>query len=565
MNNLGIALSAAAGNGIASASSNPNAWNISYSELDHTNSAGFFDIDEMVLAHQFDTASTETVPRGMAFKPDGTKMYICGSQGRDIGEYNLSTAWYPSTATFSQSFSVNSQDTVPRDIYFSDDGLKFFIVGDTNNSVFRYDLDAASPWDISTASHEQTLSVSAKETLPSGIQFKPDGSKMYISGDSSDNVHEYNLTTDWDLNTATWYQSYSLASPTNYENRPMGFYMHPEGTAFWISGIAGDGVDEFTLTTPWDISSASHVQYLKLYNNPAGNSAGNINATAEYQPFGIYWSPDGDHFYMCGNKSTDVHHYKAGVKYLHVETEEIAPNGLFFKSDGMKVYVTGNSGDDINEYTLTTEWDVSTASFSQNRSCKSDNSVMIAPQGLFFKPDGSKVYVTGSSSDVVAQYDLTTDWDISTMSHTQNFSVSAKEANPAGVFFKDDGLKMYVIGFNSDSVHEYDLDEASPWDISTATFNQSFSVSSQETAPRGVFFKTDGLKMYVCGSNGDDVNEYDLDPAWDISTANFLQNFREEKPLDGVLSDIFFKPDGTRYWIIGTSFDTIYQYNIRSS
>jgi hypothetical protein len=42
--------------------------------------------------------------------------------------------------------------------------------------------------------------------------------------------------------------------------------------------------------------------------------------------------------------------------------------------------------------------------------------------------------------------------------------------------------------------------------------------------------------MYVIGSVGDDVNEYDLSTAWDISTASYLQNFfvgTQEKSLTG--------------------------------
>jgi hypothetical protein len=91
------------------------------------------------------------------------------------------------------------------------------------------------------------------------------------------------------------------------------------------------------------------------------------------------------------------------------------------------------------------------------------------------------------------------------------------------VFFKPDGLKMYVIGTISDAVFQYDLSTA--WDVSTASFTypttEYFSVGSQETNPTGVFFKPDGLKMYVIGSFGDDVNEYDLSTAWDVSTASY--------------------------------------------
>ena len=76
------------------------------------------------------------------------------------------------------------------------------------------------------------------------------------------------------------------------------------------------------------------------------------------------------------------------------------------------------------------------------------------------------------------------------------------------MFFKPDGLKMYVIGTTGDDVNEYDLSTA--WDISTAVFLQLFYVGTQEQFPEGLFFKPDGLKMYVIGSTGDAIWSYDL-------------------------------------------------------
>ena len=561
MKPLDKALMAAAGNVSTGGVTNPNAWDISYSALDHSNSSGFFDIDEMILASQFDVVAQENQSRGLSFKTDGTKMYVIGAQGDDVNEYDLSTAWEPATATYSQSFSVQTQDTDPRDIYFNSDGTKFYVVGATNDSVYRYDLSTA--WDVSTASYQQTLSVSAKDTIPTGISMKPDGTKLFIVGDSSKNVHEYALSTAWDLSTASFSQSYSVSG---YENRPFSLSFNPDGTGFWVSGIAGDGVDEFSLSTAWDISTASHVQYLRLYNNTTGNSAGNINASVEYQPLAIYWSPDGDHFYMLGNKSHDVHHYKAGVNYLNVSGQDTSPNSISFNSNGDKLYILGSTGDAIYEYDLSTAWDVSTASYSQSRSVKSDNSVMTAPQGMFFKPDGTKVYVTGQVGDVVGEYDLSTAWDVSTMSHNQNFSVASQEATPSGVCFKDDGTKMYVVGYTSDNVNEYDL--STDWDVSTASYSQAFSLVSPvnyEAAVRGIVFKTDGTKMYITGSSGDDINEYDLSTAWDVSTATFNQFFQESVKPETNQTDVFFKPDGTRYWVTGRTWDRVYQYNIQSS
>jgi sugar lactone lactonase YvrE len=66
---------------------------------------------------------------------------------------------------------------------------------------------------------------------------------------------------------------------------------------------------------------------------------------------------------------------------------------------------------------------------------------------------------------------------------------------------------MYIVGDQANRVYEYDLSTA--WDISTATYNSiSFGVGTQETSPNGVFFKSDGSKMYVVGSGTDTIYQY---------------------------------------------------------
>ena len=150
-------------------------------------------------------------------------------------------------------------------------------------------------------------------------------------------------------------------------------------------------------------------------------------------------------------------------------------------------------------------------------------------------------------------------WNISTATFVQSLSVAAQEATPNGIFFKPDGLKMYVTGSGGDDVNEYNLSTA--WNVSTASYLQNFSVFAQETFPNGIFFKPDGLKMYVTGSSGDDVNEYNLSTAWDISTASYLQNF-SVSAQETLPSDIFFKPDGLKMYIIGTSGGNVNEYTL---
>ena len=247
----------------------------------------------------------------------------------------------------------------------------------------------------------------------------------------------------------------------------------------------------------------------------------------------------------------------SGVSFS-VSSQEAVPTGLFFKPDGLKMYVVGDAGNDVNEYSLSSDWDISTATYVQNFSVATEDT---SPTGLFFKPDGLKMYVVGAVGDDINEYTLSSAWDISTATYSQNFSVATENTSPTGLFFKPDGLKMYVVGGTRfvGVVYLYDL--TTPWDISTATYVQGFNVSTQETSPSGIFFKPDGLKMFIIGSSVDEVKEYSLSSAWDISTATYNQNFSVATE-ETIPTGLFFRPNGRVFYVIGSDTDAIYQYKI---
>ena len=63
--------------------------------------------------------------------------------------------------------------------------------------------------------------------------------------------------------------------------------------------------------------------------------------------------------------------------------------------------------------------------------------------------------------------------------------------------------------------------------IDVGTFlgtNITASVNAQDSQPEALFFKPDGSKMYIIGRTTDDIFEYDLSTAWDITTISFLQS-----------------------------------------
>jgi len=248
-----------------------------------------------------------------------------------------------------------------------------------------------------------------------------------------------------------------------------------------------------------------------------------------------------------------------GVSFS-VATQDAFPQDVTFKSDGTKMYIVGNANNYIFQYSLSTAWDVSTASYDSVSF--STNSQEGGPADIFFKPDGSKFYICGFTGSVY-QYSMSTSWDVSTASYDSvSFSVSTQESSPRSVVFKSDGTKMFVTGTNSDAINEYSLSTA--WDISTASYTTNFSVSSQETAPQGMSFKSDGTKVWIVGGN-EVVYQYSLTTAWDISTASYDSiSFSVSSQMTGAFG-FEFKSDGSKMYVLDISGDVAYQYSTGSS
>ena len=146
----------------------------------------------------FDISDQDVQTRGIAFNNDGTIMYYLGNLDDDLNVYTLSTGFDLSTATFNDingdgsGFDISGQVTVPRGITFNNDGTKMFIVGDAGNDVNEYTLSVG--FDLtSTVTHVGKFVVTDQEINPQGIAFNTTGTKMFIVGNVGDDINEYTL------------------------------------------------------------------------------------------------------------------------------------------------------------------------------------------------------------------------------------------------------------------------------------------------------------------------------------------------------------------------------------
>ena len=198
------------------------------------------------LSNTYATTSQTIYPECIYFKTDGLSMYVGDLGSSNVIQYTLSTAWDISTAVFLQSVSTNAGQCFG--LSFGLNGTKMYVIGPSSFGVSEYTLSTA--WDISTRSYVQNFIVSTQDTSMTGVQISPDGTKMYLTGANSDQVFQYNISTPFDLSTATYNQFFEP-----YFNNPEDLYFATTGYTMYL--VNSSQVQKYALSTAWDISTAS--------------------------------------------------------------------------------------------------------------------------------------------------------------------------------------------------------------------------------------------------------------------------------------------------------------------
>ena len=270
---------------------------------------------EAVFVDNFSVATQETGPIAIAFNNDGTKMFVAGTVGRDVNEYSLSTGFdLSSTVSFVRNLDVSSKETYIAGIAFNTTGTKMFISG-VANKAHEYSLSTG--FDLSTASFVTSLDLVAQESGVTAIAFNNDGTKLFVLGYNGRDVDEYTLSTGFDLSsTLTYVDSFDISSQ---ETDPMGIAFNSDGTKMFISGPVGDDVNEYTLSTGFDLTST--VTFIDNFD--------------------------------ASSQDSDV-------------------RGLTFNNDGTKMFIVGRTGDDINEYSISCSFQVTASSTCDSTSSASD-------------------------------------------------------------------------------------------------------------------------------------------------------------------------------------------------
>jgi sugar lactone lactonase YvrE len=240
---------------------------------------------------------------GIAFNTNGTKMYLVGTDNDSVYQYSLSTPFNVSTTSYdSVTLNVSSQSVFPSAIEFNNDGTKMFIGSSNTNGVFQYSL--SSGFDLSTASYDSvSFDPSSQESNVQGIQFNNDGTKMYIIGTANNTVFQYSLSTGFNLSTASYDSvSFSVASQNT---TAQGLEFNNDGTKlFVVDNEPTEEVYQYDLTTGFDISTAS-------YSNIKLDVSSQDSGT-----YGISFNADGSKMYLAGQDTDYIYQYSTAGSSL---------------------------------------------------------------------------------------------------------------------------------------------------------------------------------------------------------------------------------------------------------
>ncbi|MBW6479166.1 MAG: hypothetical protein K0B37_07035 [Bacteroidales bacterium] len=205
-------------------------------------------LNDFVYSGKYLDISNETEnARATFWKPDGTIVFIIGRDTGNVAAYKLSEPWQIHTAEFLHEINLPCENQ--HGIYLREDGKLMWVSDRT--SLWSFTL--ATPWDITSRSEGINHDLSQFLQRGHDIDFKPDGTILFIDDRDAGAIYEYSLTTPWDVASGTL--SYTL-DISDIQKEVRGVEFLREGRVMMLMDTGRDEILHFNLTEPWNISTA---------------------------------------------------------------------------------------------------------------------------------------------------------------------------------------------------------------------------------------------------------------------------------------------------------------------
>ena len=423
----------------------------------------------------------------------GTLFYACKTGTDVIRQFELTSAYdfstmipyAPNNNNF-KSLAITEPDI--RGVYFSTDGSKFFIHGGSSAKIYRYDM--STNFDVASAT-QNTDTYSYSLSNPWGLWFESAGNKFFVAIYGT-GIRRFDMSTAFDLSTVSTSTGTGWEYDDGQNSQYLGVSFSADGTKLYRNGNNGTKIYQSTLGVGWTISSASYTSSFtnsELLNTPGSNSRGPSN---QYNGSPIIDQNNGTRL-IYGTKSPSLN-YGFVVDMSILSTPYLASSAS---------YTTASS------VAASSAWiDTST-------------NVSAGKRFIYFVNDGSAFFAVNPENQYIEKYSMSTPYDLSSApaggSPTQTLNPTAYENDIQGFYFKPDGKSLITIGGQGNGIDQWNMTTA--WDLSTAShvgfqFVDTDNFTFFTVRPDGTEF------FYNQGNNGTQPRQLQrraINSAWNIS------------------------------------------------
>lgn len=509
-------------------------------------------VDTTRSAASGNTIYTVTSPahsNPMFVKPDGTMLWICGSEGI-IREWRLNVPWNPASgvSTGRSLPALNGNSQSKHGFCFSYDGKYLFRCtywsGYGNIGVSRYTL--SKPWDITTLSakfdHRQLNMYTATFTDNRNMRISRDGKTILIFGPNNNStIYRNVLSKAFDITT---YTSGTSFAPTGMNGEYANWEVSEDGKTWWAWSYASGTVINLyqgSFSTAWNPSTMSVSKTIPLTGfSTQGGTASNI-----YPPMG------------------------------------------FISADGKTTWIWFQSGGGIATYNLETQGGDAAMSYNIDIS---GFGMSAAPTRAWLSQPNVYVALTRTANNLyVYPYQIELDTDTPATTTQAVVGIDATGVLQAGDKVLLNGTTEVTLTSVTETANGLSFKDPAGTTDYIRYYGKNFQTSLTMTQTDPIYLlanmhmriSNNGMYLYVAidntgasGPYGMGIYQYILTTPWDISTAKELDfcpigsyttvssSWNGSYPQ---LSGWDIDPDGKRFFIIwgtATAQAKVYQYNL---
>jgi len=516
---------------------------------------------------------------------NGTTLFTIDNEG-DLRKYTASDAYNASTITEDQTADLTSEDGFMASFHFVSNGDYLYAAG--GGSIYQYNL--TSSYDLTTLTYYDSASV---DLFVNGVRARPNGEQLFAEN-SENTIEVLNLTSSYDISTAELTKTVFLDGRAYYPS------FNDDGSKMFGTNRA-DTLFEYNLSTPYDPETA------------VLNDEKTLPSITD-QPQGIFYSENGTQAVTADGFTQDIYTYKSTQFTDKTVAENImfnydfdatdpdndtiswSKNGATFTSVNNTGYLNGTPGfSQSGNYTVSVKATdpfnaETTGTFNlEVTNTNQDPSMADLPNvtrrynetlqkqikgtdpdsgnTLTYSSNNTDIITTNTSGYILDNY---TGSDVFTNGAPYSLNSQTKEATQSvlsnaeslnGIAFNNNGTKLYL-GDNSDNaVRSYNLNTA--YDASTATFNTEQSINIDGSRVYDVAWGSNGSTFYTAESTGafsdGSVNQYNVSTPYDVTTISTSYDSYTTTSVGRNAIAIGWNDDGTKFYASGgdlTSYNT---------